>query len=38
MSDQLGEEALDLPFRGAHSHKAWLDKPVSDDILRRVTT
>jgi len=36
MSDPLSEEALDLLFRRARTHKAWLDRPVSDDVLRRL--
>src|SRR5882724_13287479 len=31
MTDQ---SCLDLIFRTAHTHTAWLDKPVSDDTLR----
>jgi 3-hydroxypropanoate dehydrogenase len=36
MAHQLTEEALDLLFFKARTHNAWLDKPVSDDILRQV--
>ncbi|HSB42652.1 MAG TPA: malonic semialdehyde reductase [Methylomirabilota bacterium] len=32
----LGDDGLDLLFRNARSHKAWLDRPVPDDLLRRV--
>jgi 3-hydroxypropanoate dehydrogenase len=32
----LNDDALDLLFRSARSHKAWLDRPVSGDLLRRV--
>ena len=32
----LSEDGLDLMFRSARTHKAWLDRPVSDDLLRRV--
>jgi 3-hydroxypropanoate dehydrogenase len=36
MSKPLSEDALDLLFRGARTHRAWLDKPVSDEMLRRI--
>src|ERR1700736_5302189 len=36
MNNQLGDEGLDLLFRKARTHNAWLDKPVSDDILRQL--
>jgi 3-hydroxypropanoate dehydrogenase len=32
----LSDEALNLVFREAHTHSAWLPKPVDDDLLRRV--
>jgi 3-hydroxypropanoate dehydrogenase len=32
----LSDEGLDLLFRGARTHKIWLDRPVPDDLLRRV--
>jgi 3-hydroxypropanoate dehydrogenase len=32
----LSDEGLDLIFRKARSHKAWLDRPVPDALLRRV--
>jgi 3-hydroxypropanoate dehydrogenase len=32
----LGDDGLDLLFRHARSHKAWLDRPVADDLLRQV--
>lgn len=32
----LADDGLDLLFRNARSHKAWLDRPVPDDLLRRV--
>ena len=32
----LSDVGLDLLFRDARSHKAWLDRPVPDDLLRRV--
>jgi len=31
---QANDETLDMLFRKARSHNAWLDKPVSDDLLR----
>lgn len=34
--DRLSDEALDLIFRKARTHNAWLDKPVSEDLLREV--
>jgi len=30
------ETCLDLIFRNARTHSAWLDKPVSDDTLRQL--
>ncbi|MDP2806083.1 MAG: malonic semialdehyde reductase [Gallionellaceae bacterium] len=33
---QLDNSSLDLIFRNARSHNAWLDKPVSDDLLRQL--
>ena len=33
---QLNDESLDLLFRAARTHTAWLDKPVEDALLRRV--
>jgi 3-hydroxypropanoate dehydrogenase len=32
----LGDDALDLIFRRARTHRAWLDRPVPDDLLRRL--
>jgi 3-hydroxypropanoate dehydrogenase len=32
----LTDEALDLLFRKARTHNAWLDTPVSDDTLRQL--
>lgn len=32
----LNDDALDLLFRNARTHGEWLDKPVPDDILRRL--
>jgi 3-hydroxypropanoate dehydrogenase len=36
MSTSIGNEALDVLFRQARTHNAWLDRPVSDDILRQL--
>jgi 3-hydroxypropanoate dehydrogenase len=36
MTTTLNPEGLDLLFRAARTHSAWLDKPVSDDTLRQV--
>lgn len=33
---RLDDDALDLIFREARSHKAWLAQPVSDTLLRQV--
>jgi len=32
----LSDEALNILFRDARTHISWLDKPVSDDLLRQV--
>ncbi len=32
----LTEDGLDLLFRQARTHVAWLDKPVTDDAIRQV--
>jgi len=32
----LDQKALDTLFTEAHTHNGWLDKPVSDDQLRRL--
>jgi 3-hydroxypropanoate dehydrogenase len=32
----LSNDALDVLFRQARTHNAWLDKPVSDDLLRQL--
>jgi 3-hydroxypropanoate dehydrogenase len=32
----VSDEALDLLFRRARTYRAWLDRPVLDDLLRRV--
>jgi 3-hydroxypropanoate dehydrogenase len=34
--NQLDDQALDLLFRQARTHTAWLDTPVSDDLLRQL--
>src|SRR5579863_2063760 len=36
MPTPLSSEALDVLFRQARTHSAWLDKPVSDDLLREL--
>ena len=36
MGQPLSDEALDILFRKARTHRAWLDKPVSDETLRQV--
>jgi 3-hydroxypropanoate dehydrogenase len=36
MPQQISDEALEILFRKARTHNAWLDKPVSDDLLRRL--
>lgn len=36
MEQPLNDDALDQLFRRARTYNAWLDKPVSDDILRRL--
>jgi 3-hydroxypropanoate dehydrogenase len=36
MVGTLSDDAQDLIFRKARTHNAWLDRPVSDDLLRRV--
>lgn len=33
---QLDDSSLDTLFRNARTHSYWLDKPVSDDLLRQV--
>jgi 3-hydroxypropanoate dehydrogenase len=32
----LADDARDLLLRKARTHRAWLDRPVPDDLLRRV--
>jgi 3-hydroxypropanoate dehydrogenase len=34
--ESIGERALDTLFRTARTHNAWLDKPVSEALLREV--
>jgi 3-hydroxypropanoate dehydrogenase len=34
--ERLNDEALDLLFRTARTHNAWLDRPVGDDTLREL--
>ena len=36
MRSTLPDEALNQIFREARTHSAWLDKPVSDEILRQL--
>jgi len=36
MKKALGDDALNELFREARTHSAWLDKPVSDEILRQL--
>ncbi len=36
MNNVLTDEALDQLFRQARTHNAWRDKPVTDDLLRRL--
>ena len=36
MRPTLDDAALDLLFRQARTHRAWLDRPVPDELLRRV--
>lgn len=36
MNHPLTDEALDRLFRKPRTHSAWLDKPVSDEILREI--
>jgi len=36
MNNVLRDEALDQLFREARTHNAWLDKPVTDDMLRQL--
>src|SRR6195256_6765530 len=36
MSNVTSDDSLDLIFRNARTHNAWLNKPVDDALLRRV--
>lgn len=36
MGELLSEDALDILFRKARTYRAWLNKPVDDDTLRRL--
>lgn len=36
INNKLSEQALDLLFREARTHNAWLDLPVSDETLRQL--
>jgi 3-hydroxypropanoate dehydrogenase len=36
MDRVLSDEGLDLIFRQARTHNVWLEKPVDDELLRRV--
>jgi 3-hydroxypropanoate dehydrogenase len=36
MNRPLSNEALDVLFRTARTHNAWLDKPVNDNLLREL--
>src|ERR1700704_2655742 len=36
MSNVTSDDSLDLIFRNARTHNAWLDKPVDDALLRQV--
>jgi 3-hydroxypropanoate dehydrogenase len=36
MQFPLSSEALDVIFRQARTHNVWLDRPVSDDLLRQL--
>ena len=36
MSQVVSDEDLDIIFRRARTHSAWLDKPVEDALLRQV--
>jgi 3-hydroxypropanoate dehydrogenase len=36
MNRVISDEALDILFRSARTYGAWLDRPVSDDILRKL--
>jgi 3-hydroxypropanoate dehydrogenase len=36
MSNVLSSESLDLIYRNARTHSAWLDEPVEDALLKQV--
>jgi 3-hydroxypropanoate dehydrogenase len=36
MSTPISNQALDILFRQGRTHNVWLDRPVSDDILRQI--
>ncbi|HYI09393.1 MAG TPA: malonic semialdehyde reductase [Thermoanaerobaculia bacterium] len=36
MNDPLDDHALDVLFREARTHSYWLDRPVSDEVLRQL--
>jgi 3-hydroxypropanoate dehydrogenase len=36
MGKVVADDALDVLYRNARTHTAWLDKPVEDELLRRV--
>jgi 3-hydroxypropanoate dehydrogenase len=36
MGSVISADAMDVLFRTARTHGAWLDKPVSDELLRQV--
>ncbi len=36
MNKRLSEEGMDLLFREARTHSAWLNQPVSDETLRQL--
>jgi len=36
MDTRLSAEGIDLLFRNARTHNAWLDKPVDDETLRQL--
>jgi 3-hydroxypropanoate dehydrogenase len=36
MTQAIDDKAMDVLFRDARSHNAWLDRPVTDDTLHRI--
>lgn len=36
LSDRLNEDVLEALFRSARTHNGWLDRPVTDDTIRRL--